>query len=179
MPAWCIPSFAPPNWVFAPVWTTLYVLMAVAAWRVWRITGTDSRRRWSPMRVQLALNFWLERDLLCRRTRSGWRWSEIVLLVLAILATTILFFRRDRLAGLLFLPYLAWTGFRRCPESRLLGPEPLKTGFGQHCRGLAMSAPLPIYPLRSAWALPHAPDFVKEFNGMDRRTPQGSGLHAQ
>jgi hypothetical protein len=52
------PAFAPPNWVFAPVWTTLYVLMAVAAWRVWRVTGTKS-----PEIGAYALQLRLERDL--------------------------------------------------------------------------------------------------------------------
>src|ERR1700748_2932417 len=50
------PGFAPPNWVFAPVWTTLYVVMAVAAWRVWRITGLKSTEMAAYV-VQLALNF--------------------------------------------------------------------------------------------------------------------------
>src|ERR1700742_2747593 len=50
------PSFNPPNWIFAPVWTTLYVFMAIAAWRVWRVTGLASRALlfWI---VQLTLNF--------------------------------------------------------------------------------------------------------------------------
>src|ERR1700761_9353239 len=50
------PFFAPPNWVFAPVWTTLYVLMAVAAWRVWRSSGTKSREM-AAYAAQLFFNF--------------------------------------------------------------------------------------------------------------------------
>ena len=103
------PAFAPPNWVFAPVWTTLYVLMAVAAWRVWRVTGLKSPAMIS-YAVQLALNLgWSV--LFFGLHQIGLALIEIVILWLAILATIILFWRRDRLAGLLFLPYLAWTGF--------------------------------------------------------------------
>ena len=98
------PAFAPPDWIFAPVWTALYVLMAAAAWRVWRVTGTRSIEM-AAYAIQLALNFcwsWIFFGL----HRIGAAFSEIVILDLAILATTILFFRRDRLAGLMFLPYL-------------------------------------------------------------------------
>jgi len=103
------PAFAPPNWVFAPVWTTLYVLMAVAAWRVWRISGTRSKEM-AAYGVQLALNFaWCV--IFFAAHQIGLAMIEIFLSVLAILATTILFFRRDRLAGLLFLPYLGWVCF--------------------------------------------------------------------
>jgi translocator protein len=103
------PAITPPNWVFAPVWTTLYVVMAMAACRVWRVTGTRSLEMFA-YALQLILNF-------------GWSWiffslhrtllalAEIIILDLAILITTILFFRRDRLAGLMFLPYLGWTLF--------------------------------------------------------------------
>jgi tryptophan-rich sensory protein len=103
------PSIAPPNWVFAPVWTTLYVLMAVAAWRVWKITGLKSVEMlaWG---VQLALNFaWSA--IFFSLHRIGAALVEIILLDLAILVTTALFFRRDRLAAALMLPYLAWTLF--------------------------------------------------------------------
>jgi tryptophan-rich sensory protein len=103
------PAIAPPNWVFAPVWTTLYVLMAGAAWRVWRITGTRAKEM-TAYGVQLALNFaWSA--IFFAAHQIGLAMIEIGLLVLAILVTTILFFRRDKLAGLLFLPYLGWTAF--------------------------------------------------------------------
>jgi tryptophan-rich sensory protein len=103
------PGIAPPNWVFAPVWTTLYVLMAVAAWRVWRISGTRSKEMIA-YGVQLVLNFaWSA--IFFAAHQIGLAMIESVLLVLAILLTTILFFRRDRLAGLLLLPYLGWTCF--------------------------------------------------------------------
>jgi benzodiazapine receptor len=103
------PAIAPPNWVFAPVWTTLYVLMAVAAWRVWRITGTRSKEM-TAYGVQLALNFaWSA--IFFAAHQIGLALIEIILLVLAILVTAILFLRRDRLAGILFLPYLGWTAF--------------------------------------------------------------------
>ena len=103
------PAIAPPNWVFAPVWTTLYVVMAVAAWRVWRITGMRSREMIF-YAAQLVLNFgwsWIFFSL----HRIGLALAEIAVLDLSILVTTILFFRRDRLAGLLFLPYLGWSFF--------------------------------------------------------------------
>ena len=103
------PGFAPPNWLFAPVWTTLYVMMGVAAWRVWRLTGLTSPEMFLWF-AQLALNFFwsaiffsLHLILLAL--------VEMALLWLLILVTLILFWRKDRIAGLLLLPYLAWVGF--------------------------------------------------------------------
>jgi len=103
------PSFTPPNWVFAPVWTTLYILMAFAAWRVWKKTGLRSAEM-AAFALQLALNFGWS-FLFFRLHWIGGALIEIAVLDLAILVTLILFFRRDRLAGLLFAPYLAWTLF--------------------------------------------------------------------
>jgi tryptophan-rich sensory protein len=103
------PSITPPNWVFAPVWTTLYVLMAVAAWRLWRVTGLKSVEllAWG---LQLALTFaWSV--IFFGLHRIGAALVEILLLDLAILYTLLLFWRRDAIAGVLLLPYLAWTGF--------------------------------------------------------------------
>jgi len=103
------PSIAPPNWVFAPVWTTLYILMAFAAWRVWKVTGLRSIAM-AAFAAQLALNFaWSA--IFFGLHEIGGALAEIVALDLAILVTTILFFRHDWLAGLLMLPYLAWTLF--------------------------------------------------------------------
>ena len=103
------PAIAPPNWVFAPVWTTLYILMAFAAWRVWKKTGLRSVEM-AAFAVQLALNFFWS-VLFFGLHRIGAALIEIAVLDLAILATLVLFFRRDRPAGLLFAPYLAWTLF--------------------------------------------------------------------
>jgi len=103
------PAIAPPNWVFAPVWTTLYVLMAIAAWRVWKITGLRSGAM-AAFAVQLALNLaWSA--LFFGAHNIGGALAEIALLDVAIVITVILFFWHDWLAGLLLLPYLAWTLF--------------------------------------------------------------------
>ena len=103
------PAIAPPNWVFAPVWTTLYVAMAYAAWRVWCVTGLRSLEM-AAFAVQLALNFaWSA--IFFGLHRIGAAFVEIILLDLAILYTLLLFWRRDWIAGLLMVPYLAWTGF--------------------------------------------------------------------
>lgn len=103
------PAIAPPNWLFAPVWTALYILMAVAAWRVWKAAGLNS----PPLKlygVQLALNFaWS--GIFFGLHQIGAALVEVGVLWLAILVTTVLFWRADRIAGLLLLPYLAWTGF--------------------------------------------------------------------
>jgi translocator protein len=103
------PAIVPPTYLFAPVWTALYILMAVAAWRVWKKTGLRSMEM-AAFTVQLALNFaWSV--LFFFQHRIGAALVEILALDLAILATALLFVRRDRLAGLLLLPTLAWTGF--------------------------------------------------------------------
>ena len=103
------PAIAPPNYVFAPVWTTLYILMAFAAWRVWKITGWRAVEM-AAFALQLALNFGWSAIFFALHSIGG-ALVEVVVLDLAILATAILFFRRDRVAGLLFLPYLAWSLF--------------------------------------------------------------------
>jgi benzodiazapine receptor len=105
------PPFNPPNWIFAPVWTTLYILMAIAGWRVWRQTAQRISDR--PMilyGLQLGLNL-LWSILFFGLQAVGWALVDVVALLLVIVATTLLFWRIDRFAGLLFLPYLAWTSF--------------------------------------------------------------------
>ena len=103
------PAFAPPNWVFAPVWTTLYVVMAYAAWRVWRVTGLKSVEMLA-FAIQLAFNFaWSAIFFAAHQIAAAL--GEIILLDLAILYTTLLFLRRDKIAGLLMVPYLAWALF--------------------------------------------------------------------
>lgn len=103
------PDWTPPDWVFAPVWTVLYVMMAVAAWLVWK-----TQDRIAPAMVlffsQLALNFaW---SLLFFGARSpGTALIEISFLWLSVLATMLAFFGRSRPAGWLFVPYLAWVSF--------------------------------------------------------------------
>jgi benzodiazapine receptor len=103
------PDFNPPNWLFAPVWTALYILMAVAAWRVWRITGTKAPEMWAWM-IQLTLNFFWSAIFFSAHLLLS-ALVEMTALWLAIAVTAVLFFRKDRIAGLLLLPYLAWVSF--------------------------------------------------------------------
>jgi len=105
------PSWNPPNWVFGPVWTVLYISMAVSAWLVWRQGGLW-QGRWplAWFAVQLALN-------------AAWSWLffgfhlpgtafiEVLILFTAIAATTIAFWQHSLAAGILMLPYLGWVAF--------------------------------------------------------------------
>lgn len=110
-PALQKPPFNPPSWVFGPVWTTLYILMGIAGWRVWRRRGFAGRpRALTLFAVQLALNLaWS--FLFFGLQQIGLALVEILVLLLAIGATTILFWRIDRLAGMLFVPYLLWVAY--------------------------------------------------------------------
>lgn len=105
------PSWNPPNWVFGPVWTTLYLMMAIAAWLVWRSKGLADA--WLPLLlfgVQLILNTaWSA--LFFGMRNPGIAFADIVLLWFAILATIIAFRRESNLAALLLVPYLAWVSF--------------------------------------------------------------------
>jgi benzodiazapine receptor len=105
------PSWAPPGWLFGPVWSVLYVLMGVSAWLVWRERGfAGARFALLAFIVQLAAN------ALWTWLFFAWRlgalaFAEILLLWALILVTTVLFWRVSRLAAVLFLPYLLWVSF--------------------------------------------------------------------
>lgn len=106
-----LPAWAPPGWVFGPVWSVLYLLMGIAAWLVWRERKlTDARVAVSLFIAQLVANgLW---SWLFFAWRQGAAASiEIVLLWVLILGTGIAFWRVRRIAGVLLLPYLAWVTF--------------------------------------------------------------------
>ncbi len=105
------PTWNPPNNVFGPVWTTLYVMKAIAAWQIWQKAGWQAAG--GPLWLfvgQLLLNV-LWSWLFFALHRPGWACVEIVLLWLMITATTIQFFQKSRVAGWLMVPYLAWVTF--------------------------------------------------------------------
>lgn len=106
------PSFNPPNWVFAPVWTSLYIMMGVAAGLVWTKGSEEqtTKKALGFFAVQLGLNalwtylfFGLHNPLLAL--------IEIILLWLMIFETYNLFKKIYKTAGLLMLPYLVWVSF--------------------------------------------------------------------
>ena len=106
------PSFNPPNWLFGPVWTALYLLMAFAVWRILRLPEASAARRWALglFFAQLALN-------------AAWSWMffaahnpllglvNIVPQILVILATIVAFYRVDKFAAWCIVPLAAWVGF--------------------------------------------------------------------
>jgi len=103
------PSWTPPDWVFGPVWTVLYIMMAVAAWLVWK-TGDRVRPAMVLFFLQLALNLaWT--FLFFNAQSPGLALVEIVFLWLSVAATMLAFFGRHVTAGWLFVPYLAWVSF--------------------------------------------------------------------
>jgi tryptophan-rich sensory protein len=105
------PSFNPPDWVFAPVWTALYIFMGVAVWRVWRIRSFVALgKALVVFAVQLGLNLaWSV--LFFGIQRIDLALVAIVILLVSIIVNTIMFCRVDRLAGFLFVPYTAWVTY--------------------------------------------------------------------
>jgi tryptophan-rich sensory protein len=105
------PTWTPPNWIFGPVWSCLYLMMAVAAWLVWRQAGlTGAKLPLALFAIQLALNS-LWSALFFGLQNPGVAALEIVLLWVAILATLIAFWKRSPWAGGLLVPYLGWVSF--------------------------------------------------------------------
>jgi len=105
------PPWNPPAWVFGPVWTALYLLMAVAAWLVWREhAGPAGSVALGLFALQLVLNTaW---SLIFFGLRApGWAVVDIVALWLAIALTVVAFWPVRPVAGALLLPYLAWVTF--------------------------------------------------------------------
>ncbi len=105
------PAWAPPPWIFGPVWTVLYTLMGIAAWLVWRSGGwAVNRRALTLFLLQLAFNAvwsWL----FFAWKLGGLAFADIVVLWFFIAATLVTFWRVRPLAGGLLIPYLLWVGF--------------------------------------------------------------------
>jgi benzodiazapine receptor len=105
------PSWTPPSWIFGPVWSALYLMMALAAWLVWRRGGLAvASIPISLFMVQLGLNV-MWSILFFGFHMPGIAFGEIVILWFAILATAIAFWRFTPLAGYLLVPYLIWVTF--------------------------------------------------------------------
>lgn len=105
------PRWAPPGWLFGPAWTLLYILMGTAAWRVWRDAGfSGATVELSFYAVQLVFNMAWSYFFFVRRTGLG-ATIEVVILWILIAITLVLFWRRDPIAGALFVPYLIWVTF--------------------------------------------------------------------
>ncbi|MGY4384808.1 benzodiazapine receptor [Pedobacter sp. UYP24] len=106
------PSFNPPNWIFGPVWTTLYILMGISAYLVWQKRDQIEHfpRTIATYIIQLVLNlFWS--FLFFYSHLIGAAFYEIIALLIAIVITARIFYKIDRTAGLLFIPYIAWVSF--------------------------------------------------------------------
>lgn len=103
------PPLNPPQAVFGPVWTILYVMMAVAAWLVWRQVGFRAKEM-LPFFIQLTLNT-LWSFLFFAWRRPDYAFIDIFLLGFAILLTLLVFWKVRPLAGALLIPYLAWVSF--------------------------------------------------------------------
>jgi benzodiazapine receptor len=102
------PSFNPPAWIFGPVWTALYLMIAFVGWRVWHlIDGAVLKRLWA---VQLGLNF-VWSPLFFAAQMPGLALGVILCLLLVILVFIRTAWQQDRLSAILFIPYAAWVGF--------------------------------------------------------------------
>ncbi len=102
------PSFNPPNWIFGPAWTVLYVLIAVAGWRVFeREPGSAAMAVWA---VALALNF-LWSPVFFGAQRPEAALAVVAMLLAAIVVFIALAWHIDTSAALLFVPYAAWVAF--------------------------------------------------------------------
>ncbi|MEM7280755.1 MAG: TspO/MBR family protein [Pseudomonadota bacterium] len=112
------PPLNPPNWIFAPVWSALYLAMAIAAWLVWKA----ERESPSPLLLwgtQLVLNA-LWSYLFFGIHRMGLALIEILILLGVVVATCVSFFRTKAVAGWLLVPYIAWLLFATYLNAALL-----------------------------------------------------------
>lgn len=106
------PSWQPPDWLFAPAWTLIFALAALAAATAWRDAPSREDREW--MIALFSLNGFLNIAwtlLFFRTQRPDWALIEVVALWLSILALILVLGRYSRTAALLLLPYLAWVSF--------------------------------------------------------------------
>jgi tryptophan-rich sensory protein len=106
------PWFNPPNWIFAPVWTTLYVLMGIALFLVWRAEADKTIKQTAIIlfTVQLTLNFFWS-IIFFKLQQPGWAFADIILMWVMILLTILWFGKISSTAAWLLVPYISWVSF--------------------------------------------------------------------
>lgn len=108
------PAWNPPNWIFGPVWSILYLMMGIAAWWVWKQAGLAKAKftlAWFGFHLMLNTAWSI---LFFGMEQPGWAAIEIVVLWLSIAISMRLFFRHSKLAAGLLIPYLMWVSFATC-----------------------------------------------------------------
>lgn len=111
------PSFNPPNWVFGPVWSVLYIAIAVAGWRTWqRDRAGRAMKVWG---VQMLANF-VWSPVFFAAQRVDLAFGVILLLLVSVAGFIRLSWRQDRVSALLFVPYAAWVGFASALNGAIL-----------------------------------------------------------
>ena len=107
------PSWNPPSWIFSPVWTTLYILMAIAAALIWH---SDDRRKKSALTLfviqfifNLAWSF-----IFFNQHELGLAFAEILVMLVLIIATTVAFYKIKPVSAYLMIPYILWVSFASC-----------------------------------------------------------------
>lgn len=106
------PAFAPPSWIFGPVWTILYIMMGIAAYRIWMLGLENDQVRDALFffGAQLVFNF-MWTILFFRFELRGLAFLEIIILLVLIIITTVKFYKLDQTAGYLMIPYILWVSF--------------------------------------------------------------------
>ncbi|MCX6316112.1 MAG: tryptophan-rich sensory protein [Bacteroidetes bacterium] len=106
------PSWNPPNWIFGPVWTTLYFMMGIALFLVWKADTSIELKKiaFVLFAVQLALNFFWS-FIFFRLHQPGWALAEMLALWIFIILTIFAFAQVNKTAAWLLVPYISWVSF--------------------------------------------------------------------
>ena len=105
------PSWTPPGWLFGPVWTVLYILMAVSAWLIWKTDGKVFGKLSIKIYLAKMMINGLWSFIFFGLHEIGWALADIILLLILLIFVIILFYKENKTAGILLIPYLLWVGF--------------------------------------------------------------------
>jgi tryptophan-rich sensory protein len=104
------PSWNPPNWLFAPVWTLLYILMGISVALIWHSNSKNKKSAISLFVIQFILNLCWS-IIFFNQHQTGWAFVEIIIMLIFIIMTNFSFYKINKTAAYLLLPYICWVSF--------------------------------------------------------------------